>query len=91
LKARTSLGQAVSSAAALAIAELRGVDERNILRHFSEEECASSKESKVSLCFTIWHRISHFASFYGSKYRWFAKLQASGCEQFASNVGRPVR
>jgi hypothetical protein len=32
LKAHTSLGQAVSSAAALAIAELRGVDERTVVQ-----------------------------------------------------------
>jgi hypothetical protein len=32
LKTHTSLGQAVSSAAALAIAELRGVDERSVVQ-----------------------------------------------------------
>jgi hypothetical protein len=32
LKAHTILGQAVSSAAALAIAELRGVDERSVVQ-----------------------------------------------------------
>jgi hypothetical protein len=32
LKAHTSLGQAASSAAALAIAELRGADERTVVQ-----------------------------------------------------------